>query len=132
MKTYFPYSLSSDLPKRKISQRAIAIAVVAAAMIVTNPNRPAYLKYASNQLATGINPRNCNYSTATFNVNSQCQKSKNVATIAKTENESLQDFIFQVTERHNLILLSLYTTELSGKKYRTLAAFGVFLTFWVS
>ncbi|MGB3695491.1 MAG: DUF4359 domain-containing protein [Spirulinaceae cyanobacterium] len=132
MKSYLPYGLSCDLPKRKISQSAIAITIFAAAMVVTNPNRPAYLEYASTKLAAGINTNNCHYTTATLNIDNQCQKLKNVTKIKKTKDEFLQDFIFQVTKRQNLIFLSLYTTELSGKKYRTLAAFGNFLTFWES
>ncbi len=129
MKTYMPYGLSSDLPKRKISQGAIAITIFAAAMVVTNPNRPAYLEYASTKLAAVIKAGNCHHTTATLNTDNQCQKMNNLAKTKKTESESLQDFIFQVTERQNLIFLSLYTTELSGKKYRTLAAFGNFFSF---
>lgn len=114
-----------------LGKGAIALAILAGVMGFSNPPREDYLHYASDKLSTRIKDSNCQESKIpefmkdlSGSIVGGCQFL--VTTPGKA---IIKAFVDNSTKRQNLVIFSLYTTELSGRKYQTIGAFGNFLTF---
>lgn len=109
---------------------AIALAILAGVMGMTNPPRSEYVHYASDALSEELK-------------NSQCKESK-VPDFLRDFSGDLVDFcesaigasrgriksyLDNSTKRRNALIFSVYTTELFERRYQTIGAFGNFLTF---
>jgi hypothetical protein len=112
-----------------VGKAAIALILLAAGMGFTNPSRDKYLAYASGQLATELENTVCKdtripkaLSGVTDTLIGSC---KNLVTSQRDTMERLLD---NTTHRKNFGVASIYTTELGGKNYQTIAAFGNFAT----
>jgi hypothetical protein len=109
-------------------KHGVAAAGVGALMVssaLTNPSRPAYETYATEQVSGFLLQEVCRKNLHVPQILQQAllQGCKSLSQGGKTE---LQQFIHQHTERYNFGLLSLYTTELPGYQLRTLGLWGHF------
>ncbi|OCR02791.1 hypothetical protein BCD67_18185 [Oscillatoriales cyanobacterium USR001] len=108
---------------------AIALAILAGVMGFTNPPRDEYLKYASGAMATEIKKSVCKPSHVPDFLGNFAQTLIGVCNgVLTSERSTMERLIDNTTERQNLILFSIYTTEVVGKKYHTIGAFGNFLS----
>lgn len=112
-----------------VGKLAIALTVLAAGMAFTNPPRDKYLTYASGVLETEFKTTLCKDSSVpkvlsgfTDTLIGFC---KNGLTSQRRSIESLLD---NTTERQNLGVVSVYTTQVGKKSYQTVGAFGNFVT----
>ena len=112
-----------------VGKVAIALTVLAAGMAFTNPARDKYLTYASTKLETELESTVCKdsripqaLSGITDSLIGSC---KNLVTSQRSTIEHLLD---NTTQRQNLGVVSIYTTELGKKSYQTVGAFGNFVT----
>ena len=90
----------------------LAIGGALAVMSLTNPSESQYLEYSTENLCRRFDEP---YKTA-------CR----VGIFAQKDN--LQRAIDASTDRHNLLIGSLYTTELPGVKIQTVGILGNFVT----
>jgi Domain of unknown function (DUF4359) len=95
----------------------IALLTMGVVMIFTNPNREAYNHYASETLV-GQLQKDCQGELCSV-INPLLSMGKPV----------LRGIIDSTTKQQNLVICSLYTTELPGKTVKTLGLFGNFITF---
>lgn len=112
-----------------VGKVAIALLLLAAGMGVTNPARDKYLTYASGTLEKELESTVCKdsrvpkaLSGVTDTLIGSC---KNLLTSQRGTIESLLD---NTTQRQNFGVASIYTTEVGGKSYQTVGAFGNFVT----
>jgi hypothetical protein len=98
-------------------------------MAFTNPARDKYLTYASGKLQTELETTVCKdsripkaLSGVTDTLIGSC---KNLLTSQRSTIEQLLD---NTTQRQNLGVVSIYTTELGKKSYQTVGAFGNFVS----
>jgi hypothetical protein len=104
---------------------AIALGVMAGIMGFTNPPQELYTEYASEKLLAHADKMACEKVSLCESIDSLPVAAKNVL-----KNQILKPAIETSTQRQNLGLLSIYTTEVPGvAKIKTLGAFGHFLTF---
>ena len=112
-----------------VGKVAIALTLLDAGMAFTNPARDKYLTYASTKLETELESTVCKdsripqaLSGITDSLIGSC---KNLVTSQRSTIESLLD---NTTQRQNLGVVSIYTTELGKKSYQTIGAFGNFVS----
>lgn len=112
-----------------VGKVAIALTLLAAGMAFTNPGRDKYLTYASGKLQTELESTVCKdsrvpkaLSRVTDTLISSC---KNLLTSQRSTIEQLLD---NTTQRQNLGIVSIYTTEVGKKSYQTVGVFGNFVT----
>lgn len=104
---------------------AIALGVMAAIMGFTNPSQEVYTEYASEKLLAHADKMACEKVSLCDSIDSLPVAAKNVI-----KNQILKPAIETSSQRQNLGVLSIYTTEVPGvAKIRTIGAFGHFLTF---
>jgi Domain of unknown function (DUF4359) len=111
-----------------VGKIAIALTVLATGMAFTNPARDKYLTYASGKLQTELESTVCKdtrvpqaLSGVTETLIGSC---KNLLTSQRGTIEQLLD---NATQRQNLGVASIYTTELGKKSYQTVGVFGNFV-----
>lgn len=98
----------------------IAVAIIAGVMAITNPKQEDYNNYASEKLIQEGEKAICEQT-------GYCQDSK-IPNFIK--NTVLKPTIIASTQRQNLIILSLYTTEVPNViRIKTIGAFGNFFTY---
>ncbi|NEN90265.1 MAG: DUF4359 domain-containing protein [Okeania sp. SIO3H1] len=109
---------------------AIALTVTATVMGFTNPPRDEYVNYASNKLASEIRESVCKESKVpdflsdfTGDFVKSCEK------LIKSQRTTIKELMDNATQRQNLILFSVYTTEFQGNRYQTIGALENFITF---
>lgn len=112
-----------------VGKVAIALLLLATGMGFTNPARDKYLTYASGTLEKELESTVCKdsrvpkaLSGVTDTLIGSC---KNLLTSQRGTIESLLD---NTTQRQNFGVASIYTTEVGGKSYQTVGAFGNFVT----
>ena len=112
-----------------IGKVAIALTVLAAGMAFTNPARDKYLTYASGTLEKELETVVCKDSRVPQALSGVAEtligSCKNLLTSQRSTIERLLD---NTTQRQNLGVVSIYTTELGKKSYQTVGAFGSFVT----
>lgn len=95
----------------------IALLAIGVVMIFTNPNREEYNNYASETIVNKLQ-QDCQ--------GELCKIVKPVLPIGKPVFKGIID---STTKQKNLVICSLYTTELPGKTIKTIGVFGNFITF---
>jgi hypothetical protein len=104
---------------------AIGLAVFATIMGVTNPQQTVYTEYASELLIGKAEKLACEKVGL-------CEKAAAMPVMAKNliKDQLLKPAIEASTQRQNLGVFSIYTTEVPGvATIKTLSAFGNFFTF---
>ena len=95
----------------------------------TNPGRDKYLTYASGTLEKELETTVCKDSRVPQALSGVAEtligSCKNLLTSQRSTIERLLD---NTTQRQNLGVVSIYTTELGKKSYQTVGAFGNFVT----
>ncbi|MCX7594183.1 MAG: DUF4359 domain-containing protein [Fischerella sp.] len=113
----------------------IAIAGVASVMSFTNPNNNAYVDYAANQLTSEIQNAVCRgpqlpqgrwWEDVSKLTATTCKSG--LTTGLALQSSKIKDIIALSTERQNFFIFSIYTTKVPGYNFRTIGAFGNFLT----
>lgn len=87
----------------------LALAILGAAMAITNPDEPSYEQYAVEQLTTYLTDDVCSQVPKAFEnlVKNSC------ASIVDSSRPEIQQVISRTTQRQNFILFSIYHTDLS-------------------
>ncbi|WP_449417159.1 DUF4359 domain-containing protein [Phormidium nigroviride] len=112
-----------------LGKGAIVLAIVAVVMGFTNPPREEYLSYASGAMATELQKSMCKESRVPEFLGSFAETLVGACkSVLTSERGTIELLIDNSTHRQNLIIFSIYTTEVVGKKYHTIGAFGNFLT----
>jgi hypothetical protein len=109
----------------------VILTILGVVMGVTNPQSEAYQKYAAEKLLNQGETAFCEQ-TQTCNQDSTPGLLKDALNAAKKKvaQPALEKAIARTTERKNLILLSLYTTDIPGVgQMKTVGVFGQFLTY---
>ncbi|HLO49983.1 MAG TPA: DUF4359 domain-containing protein [Kamptonema sp.] len=108
---------------------AIALAIIACVMGFTNPPREEYLSYASGTMATELQKSVCKESRVPEFLGNFAESLVGACkSVLTSERGNIELLIDRSTYRQNLIIFSIYTTEVVGQKYHTIGAFGNFLT----
>jgi Domain of unknown function (DUF4359) len=112
-----------------VGKVAIALLLLATGMGLTNPARDQYLTYASGTLEKELENTVCTdsrvpkaLSGVTGTLIGSC---KNLLT---SQRDTIERLLDNTTQRQNFGVASVYTTELGGKSYQTVGAFGNFVT----
>ncbi|XZN99855.1 MAG: DUF4359 domain-containing protein [Microcoleus sp.] len=112
-----------------VGKVAIALTILATGMAFTNPPRDKYLTYASGKLETEIESTVCKDSripkALTGVTDTLIGSCKNLLTSQRSTIEQLLD---NTTQRENLGVVSIYTTEVGKKSYQTVGVFGNFVS----
>ncbi|MBE9187200.1 DUF4359 domain-containing protein [Microcoleus sp. LEGE 07076] len=112
-----------------VGKIALALTVLAAGMVFTNPPRDKYLTYASGVLQTELENTVCKDSRVPEALSGVAQtligSCKNLLT---SQRGSIEHLLDNTTERQNLGVASIYTTQLGKKSYQSVGAFGNFVT----
>ena len=105
-----------------VGKVAIALSVLAGGMAFTNPPRDKYLTYASGVLETELKNTVRNDSRVPKALSGVAE------TLLTSQRGSIEHLLDNTTERQNLGVVSIYTTQLGKKSYQTVGAFGNFVT----
>jgi Domain of unknown function (DUF4359) len=112
-----------------VGKVTIALILLAAGMGFTNPARDKYLTYASGQLATELENAVCTdsrvpkaLSGVTDTLIGSCKN------LVSSQRDTMERLLDNTTNRQNFGVASIYTTELGGKSYQSVGAFGNFVT----
>jgi hypothetical protein len=106
--------------RSSLVKSGMALAGLAVLMGLTNPKQDSYSDYASEKLITGAQKEICQEFK-------YCESGE-PPTLLK--NTIIKPAINASTQRQNLVIFSLYTTELPGiKTYKSIGAFGNFMTY---
>jgi len=105
-----------------IGKVAIALSLLAGGMAFTNPGRDKYLTYASGVLETEFKNTVRNDSRVPKALSGVAE------TLLTSQRGSIESLLDNTTQRQNLGVVSIYTTELGKKSYQTVGAFGNFVT----
>ncbi|MGK7932630.1 MAG: DUF4359 domain-containing protein [Microcystaceae cyanobacterium] len=101
----------------------VPLAALGIIMGVTNPKPDAYTQYASKRLVTQGEKMICEKTNL-------CQAGKTPTFVTNMAKKTLGPIIGQSTKRQNLLLFSIYSTEIPNMgAYKTLGAFGTFFTY---
>lgn len=112
-----------------LGKGAIALVILAGVMGFTNPPREEYLSYASGTMATELKQSMCKESRIPEFLGDFAQSLVGACkSVLTSERNTIERLIDNSTHRQNLIIFSIYTTEIVGHKYHTIGAFGNFLT----
>jgi Domain of unknown function (DUF4359) len=119
---------------KKLKIGAIALISLGGIMLFTNPGKEEYNDYAYTKLNTEIESNFCKkpelpkfLQGVGSAVGDACQAAIKQG-ILVTKND-IKKVIDDTTTRQNFIVLSIYTTDISGRTFRTAGAFGNFFTF---
>lgn len=98
-------------------------------LAVTNPSREAYLEYATFKLADDVKEEICG---AKDLKNLLGEVANLIAGICRTgvdvQREKIRDFISNASRRRNLVIFSIYRTDVLDRRYTTIAILGNFHT----
>jgi hypothetical protein len=118
--------------KNKLVPVVIGLGAIALTMVLTNPKKDKYLDYASVKLGEEIqnlvckSPENKNPKDILGNLTNL------VADLCKigidSQDSLVKKLIEPKTQQQNMIIFSIYTTEIPGRTYKTLAVFGNFIS----
>lgn len=127
----------------KLGQSVIVVAVIAGGMLVTNPDKPAYVDYAATKLVEEIKNSWCDTPAVSNNLGSWQDVAQDmvnglgdickgvVTTSGAVGVNPVKNVIDSSTIRQNFFLFSIYETDIAQKNFRTLGVLGNFFTFSV-
>jgi hypothetical protein len=106
------------------------IVVVLGGLALTNPGQTAYLSFATQTLNQELCPRLPEIIDTPKELGSFLSLlTESCPTLLKNLDPQVQAFLQERTQRRNLIIASLYTTQLFGSRYTTLAIARQFILF---
>lgn len=112
-----------------VGKVAIALTLLAAGMAFTNPARDKYLTYASGKLQNELESTVCKDSSVPQALSGVAEtligSCKNLVT---SQRDTIERLLDNTTQRQNLGVVSIYTTELGKKSYQTVGVFGNFVS----
>ena len=115
-----------------IGKGAILLAILAGTMALTNPPKEDYIEYASGQLSEEVKEDYCQESE-TPKVLENLNLSETFADVCNnlvtSQRPAIRRHLDNATQQQNLVVFSIYTTQLWEHRYRTIGVFGNFLTF---
>ncbi|MFN3360934.1 MAG: DUF4359 domain-containing protein [Pseudanabaenaceae cyanobacterium] len=107
----------------------VALGFLLILLAVTNPSREAYLEYATFKLADDVKEEICG---ARDLRNLLGEVANLVSGICRTgvdvQRSKIREFISNASRRRNLVVFSLYTTDVLDRRYTTIAILGNFHT----
>ncbi|MEE3718418.1 DUF4359 domain-containing protein [Tumidithrix elongata RA019] len=117
--------------RRKLVAVLGVVGAIALVMVFTNPNKEKYIDYASVKMATDIQNQLCK-PTENKNPKDLLGNIKNLAAdLCKlgidSQDALVKKLITPRTQQQNMVIFSIYTTEVPGRTYKTLAIFGNFI-----
>ncbi|NJK37042.1 MAG: DUF4359 domain-containing protein [Oscillatoriales cyanobacterium RM1_1_9] len=113
-----------------LSKAAIALAILAGTMAFTNPSEKSYLNYASNKLAQEVKQNWCKESELPEFLKNFSKSIVNFcSSVVTDQRQAIEGYLDKGTQRQNAVLFSIYTTDVFDRRYKTVGAFGHFLTF---
>ncbi|MBF2098779.1 MAG: DUF4359 domain-containing protein [Gloeomargaritaceae cyanobacterium C42_A2020_066] len=108
----------------------IVILVMFGGLAVTNPGSAAYITFATQTLSQELCPRLPEIIDAPQELGSFLSLlTESCPTLLKNLDPQVRTFLQERTERRNLIIASLYTTQLFGSRYTTLGIARQFFLF---
>ncbi|MFH7031047.1 MAG: DUF4359 domain-containing protein [Heteroscytonema crispum UTEX LB 1556] len=119
---------------KNLQTKAIALVALGTVMLLTNPSKADYTDYAYNTLKTQIQGAICQRPQLPESLRGAAAVAGNfcknvIATGVVVTRGDIKNIIENTTSRQNLLVLSLYTTDISGYTVRSVGAFGNFLTY---
>ena len=132
-------SNQNKIPQGKQSKFGlIAFGAVAASMFFTNPSQSDYVDYAAEQLMQTARKDLCTNSNQPINSDVIVSFNFSLGEVCSTiigasdfvGRGLLKGAIQTTTNRQNLGLFSIYTTQFPGKTYKTIGVLGNFVTFY--
>ena len=110
-----------------IKTLTLALITLASVMFFTNPQKKDYQNYASEKLAGELQTSVCKKEDLDKDVLNFCQS--NFVKGLISDNFLVKQLIDSNTEHQNFIILSIYNTKTPEKNFKTIGAFGNFITF---
>ena len=115
-----------------LGKGAIFLAILAGNMALTNPPKEEYIEYASGKLSEEIKDNYCQESKApkileNFNLSKTFADVCN--NLVTSQRPAVRQHLDNATQQQNLVIFSIYTTQLWDHQYQTIGVFGNFLTF---
>lgn len=109
---------------------AVVVLVLFGGLAVTNPGPTAYVTFATQTLSQELCPRLPEIIDAPQELGSFLSLlTESCPTLLKNLDPQVRTFLQERTERRNLIIASLYTTQLFGSRYTTLGIARQFFLF---
>ncbi|MGL5081059.1 MAG: DUF4359 domain-containing protein [Microcoleaceae cyanobacterium] len=113
-----------------LGKGAILLAILAGTMALTNPSRASYLSYAYSKLSQEVKQNWCQESEIPEFLKNFSKSIVNFCNSVVTDQRTtIEGYLDKSTKRQNAVLFSVYTSDVLDKRYRTIGAFGNFLTF---
>jgi hypothetical protein len=118
--------------KNKLVVILVGLGAIALAMALTNPQKEKYLEYASVKLSEDIQNVVCKSPENKSPKDILGNLTNLVADVCKIGIDS-QDILVKKlieprTQHQNMVFFSVYTTEIPGRTYKTIAVFNNFFT----
>jgi Domain of unknown function (DUF4359) len=110
----------------KLQPFLIGVAVIAGAMAFSNPNKERYVDYATEEFSKTGKDSICSTNLPSA---SQQQCKFAISMLSSQGKPLIKQFIDGSTTQKNIVLFSIYTTEMPNQKLTTIAAFGNFIMF---
>jgi hypothetical protein len=119
------------IPSQSLKIAAIALGAIAVVMAITNPGKDAYLDHATATMATEVKDTICGSSSQGGNPLSGITNLVSGVCKAGVDQQrgTIRSYIDNLTRRQNLVLFTIYTTEIPQRTYTTIGVFGNFSTF---
>lgn len=116
----------------------IAFAAGLVVMAMTNPARPIYVDYATEQLVQELKQTLCDRRTQEIRIPDlpafelpQGEECRSLLAAGDLLGRGLlKTWIDHTTTRQNFVLFSVYTTQTPGKTFKTVGMFNNFVTFY--
>jgi hypothetical protein len=109
----------------KLQTGLIVAAAIAGVLAVSNPSKERYLDYATEEFVRTGKTTFCNDLPST--TQQQCKLAMSL--LVSQGKPLIKKLIDTSTKQQNLILFSIYETEMPNRKLTTIAAFGNFHMF---
>jgi Domain of unknown function (DUF4359) len=116
----------------KLKLGAATFLLVAGVMALSNPNQSKYIDYASTKFVREIPKTVCEVDRAKQELEDDFSQSllnlcnSGLGWALTANQESIRATIDRNTQRHNYLLLSIYTTEVPDYSFKTIGAIGNF------
>jgi hypothetical protein len=110
----------------KLKAILIGAVVVVGAMAISNPSKERYVDYATEEFTKTGKDSICS-SNIPIAAQQQCKFA--ISILSSQGKPLIKQFIDGSTNQKNIVLFSIYTTEMPNQKLTTIAAFGNFFMF---
>ncbi|RUR84071.1 DUF4359 domain-containing protein [Chlorogloeopsis fritschii PCC 9212] len=120
----------------RLGKSLLLLMTVSGVMLFTNPKKDTYIDYAATRLTSEIQnsicqgpklPQGLLWEEVGKITTTTCKSG--LSTGLAFQSISIKEFIADSTEQQNFFIFSTYTTKVSQYNFKTIGAFGNFLTF---